>query len=149
MAIRKGITMQDVFCYKKILLVEDDVDFQNVIASYLHREHGQDIKIDIVDCSIEALLRIALSDGQYDLAIVDHRLKGKISGLFLCIEIARKYPKIHLIMLSGISVNEFISLTKKKIGIPKFLSKPFSPRELDAVLMDLSTEKHNKYKAAS
>ena len=129
--------MKNFYRYKKVLLVEDDLDFQNVLSDYLQRENNFNIRVDAVDSCIEALLKIAISEGCYDLVIVDHQLRGHINGLFLCSEIAKKYPKIHLLMLSGISTCEFADLTKKQTRIPKFLSKPFSPVDLDTILCDL------------
>lgn len=140
--------MKDFFYHKRILLVEDDSDFQNVISDYLLRKNKFEIKLDVTDSCIDALLKIATCSGHYDLIIVDHRLKGKINGLYLYREVARKHPGIPVIMFSGISVAEFVDLTKRQRATPKFLSKPFSPREFDKVLTDLYIEKYEKFRMA-
>jgi DNA-binding NtrC family response regulator len=135
--------MKNILKYNKIMLVEDDQDFQEVISDYLKQLIDKKIIIQRTDSCIEALLKLAISNGEYDLLIIDHRLKGRPDGFFLCKEVARKYPWVSMIMLSGISVDEFVLLSKKQKYAPKFMSKPFSCVEFETILCDLLLEKRN------
>lgn len=133
----------------KILIVEDDCDFQSVLSEFFLRKNQNNTKVDIVDSCAEALLKLAMSNKTYDLVIIDYQLRGNLNGLFLYKEIAKNYSHISVLMLSGLSVQEFILKTKKEKNVPKFLSKPFSLIEFEVILADFSSQKNSALKRAS
>ncbi|OFZ28565.1 MAG: hypothetical protein A2622_05590 [Bdellovibrionales bacterium RIFCSPHIGHO2_01_FULL_40_29] len=136
------------FRFQKILIIEDDYDFQHVLLDYFSKKCRPAAAVHVVDSCLDGLLRLALNDGDYDLIIVDHNLRGKFSGLVFYRELKEKYPTIPTIMLSGISIEDFVRLTKKQKNVPKFLSKPFSIFDFEVVLRDVCADKIHQYRIA-
>lgn len=134
---------------QKILIIEDDHDFQQVFLDYFSQKSHSTIELHLVDSCLDALLKLAFNDGNYDLVVVDHNLKGKMNGLFFYRQLKRQYPHVPTIMFSGISVEEFVDLTKKQKHVPKFLSKPFSINEFENLLKDVCLEKSDQRKVAA
>jgi len=90
-----------------------------------------------VDCCAsagEALMRLH-TNRNYNLIIMDNGLKGAISGLCLWRECKRLFPHVPSIMVSGLSVQDFLNASKKYKAYPTFLPKPFRTHELKAAIL--------------
>lgn len=132
----------------KILIVEDDSEFQSILSEFFLRRNKNGTKIDIADSYADAFLRLTTNAEMYDLVIIDYYLKGNLNGLFLYKEIVKKNLCTPVLMLSGISVQEFVLATKKEKTVPKFLSKPFSLIEFEAVISGLNHSQNSIFKIA-
>jgi phosphoserine phosphatase RsbU/P len=112
----------------RILIVDDDAGLRRTLERIL----TPDYPVESVEGATEAMER--LKDEEYDLALVDVRLKDG-DGYSLCQEIRRQRPDTDVILITG-SISEpdeklFRSLEE---GAFYFLFKPFDRRVLLALV---------------
>jgi two-component system, OmpR family, response regulator len=107
----------------KILLVEDDRNFGDVLRSYLEM-HGYivDLAIDGID-GFEQFRR-----NPYDLCILDVMMPRK-DGFSLAKDIRSKNAEVPIIFLTARTLKEDI-LEGFRIGADDYISKPFNSEEL-------------------
>jgi two-component system OmpR family response regulator len=112
----------------KILLIEDDLEFAELIDNFLS---SRSIKTDICDDPFKALV---MNLNSYDLVLLDLGLPG-IDGLEIAKEF-RKKSKIPIIISSARSsiTNKVLGL---QIGADDYLPKPYDPDELYARIISL------------
>jgi two-component system, OmpR family, response regulator len=107
----------------KILLVEDDRNFGDVLRSYLEM-HGYDVDlaIDGID-GFEQYRR-----GQYDLCILDVMMPRK-DGFSLAKDIRSNNTDVPIIFLTAKTLKEDV-LEGFRIGADDYVTKPFNSEEL-------------------
>ena len=107
----------------KILLVEDDQNFGDVLRSYLEM-HGFDVTLATDGAQgFESYNR-----GEYDLCIFDVMMPKK-DGFTLAKEIREKDTEMPIIFLTAKTMKEDI-LKGFKIGADDYITKPFVSEEL-------------------
>jgi two-component system OmpR family response regulator len=129
----------------KILLVEDDLEFAELIEDFLS---SRSIETQVEDDPFKALV---LDLGKFDLVLLDLGLPG-IDGIELCKKFREK-SKIPIIISSARS-----SVSDKVLGLQlgadDYLPKPYDPDELYARIVSLIrrtkdfTEQNQKPKKA-
>jgi len=110
---------------KKILVIEDEKDIQELLQIYLKRD-GYDV---YVAKDGETGLRKAFQE-RYDLILLDLMLP-QVDGLEICRNL-RSRPQtsdIPIIMLTA-KVEESDRIVGLEIGADDYITKPFSPREV-------------------
>jgi len=110
---------------KKILIIEDEKDIQDLLQLYLKRE-GYDVHIAKDG---EAGLRKA-SQERYDLVLLDLMLP-QMDGLEICRNL-RSRPQtsqIPIIMITA-KAEESDRIVGLEMGADDYITKPFSPREV-------------------
>lgn len=107
----------------KILLVEDDQNFGDVLRSYLEM-HDYDITLATDG---EAGFR-AFHQGKYDLCIFDVMMPKK-DGMTLAKEIRETDKTTPIVFLTAKSMKEDV-ITGFRIGADDYITKPFSSEEL-------------------
>lgn len=119
----------------RLLLVEDHQDIRKLIKSSLK---SMSIPIDEVDTSDAARLLFNANPGAYAMTIIDIRLPGGTSGLELCREIAAsraatgdRWPYVIVISARAQQSDRQNAIDS---GAHLFMPKPFSPRELLAMV---------------
>lgn len=112
----------------KLLLVEDDLEFAQLIEEFLE---DRNIETYICDDPFKALV---LDLKTYDLVLLDLGLPG-IDGLDICKEF-RKKSKVPIIISSarGSVADKVLGL---QIGADDYLPKPYNPDELHARIISL------------
>lgn len=117
----------------KILLIEDNATFRFELRDYLKSSSSYEVD----DCAngVEALEKI--KKNKYDLVISDNQMPG-ILGINLIPIIRGSNAKI--IFMSGSFVADTV-LQAKKMGVDKFLVKPFNILDLDTSITNLLYEK--------
>lgn len=75
-----------------------------------------------------------LQDKKYDLIFVDLKMPGK-DGMEMLLSIKAKYPNTPVIMITGYASIE-TAIEATKLGAYEFLSKPFTPEELNKVALE-------------
>ncbi len=108
---------------KRILLVEDDQNFGDVLRSYLEMH---EYEVDLAQDGEEGLLKY--NKGNYALCILDVMMPKK-DGFTLAKEIREKDKDIPLIFLTAKSLKEDV-LEGFKIGADDYITKPFNSEEL-------------------
>ncbi len=110
-----------------ILIVEDDPDIQELVAYNLERAGHRALGAT----SAEAALA-ALNQSLPDLVLIDWMLPA-MSGIELARTLrgAKRTAEIPLIMLTARGAEED-KLTGLELGADDYVTKPFSPRELNA-----------------
>ncbi|HEX5625130.1 MAG TPA: response regulator transcription factor [Saprospiraceae bacterium] len=116
-------TKPEVKTATKILLVEDDRNFGDVLRSYLEM-HGYevDLAVDGID-GFEQYRR-----GQYDLCILDVMMPRK-DGFSLAKDIRSKNTEVPIIFLTAKTLKEDV-LEGFRIGADDYVTKPFNSEEL-------------------
>jgi two-component system OmpR family response regulator len=107
----------------KILLVEDDQNFGDVLRSYLEMNDYQITLARDGNAGLDAYGR-----GEYDLLIFDVMMPKK-DGFTLAKEIRQKDTATPIIFLTAKTLKEDV-LQGFKIGADDYISKPFSSEEL-------------------
>ena len=107
----------------KILLVEDDQNFGDVLKSYLEM-HDYDVTL----ASDGVMGLETYRKGSFDLCIFDVMMPRK-DGFTLAREVREKDKEMPIIFLTAKNLKEDI-LEGFKIGADDYLSKPFNSEEL-------------------
>jgi len=120
----------------KLLLVEDDLEFAELIEGFLST---RGITTEICDDPFRALV---LNLNDYDLVLLDLGLPG-IDGLEICKEF-RKKSKIPIIISSarGSVADKVLGL---QLGADDYLPKPYDPDELYARIISLIRRTKNNF----
>ncbi|WP_395054283.1 sigma-54-dependent transcriptional regulator [Flavobacterium sp.] len=117
----------------RILIVEDDVSFCDMLAKFLARKSYE---ITTAYSAEESLSKIETAT--FDLIITDLRLP-KYDGIELMQQFKKKFPAVPVILMTGYSdVNTAVKAMKN--GASDYISKPFNPEE---VLLVIENALHN------
>lgn len=108
---------------EKILLVEDDRNFGDVLKSYLEMN---DYDVTLATDGEQGL--IAFKNNQYDLCIFDVMMPKK-DGFTLAKEVREKDKTTPIIFLTARNLKEDV-LEGFRIGADDYISKPFNSEEL-------------------
>jgi two-component system OmpR family response regulator len=112
----------------KILLIEDDLEFAELITDFLKTR-----SIQTYTCE-DPFKALVLNLNDYDLVLLDLGLPG-IDGLEICREF-RKKSKIPIIISSARN-STTDKVTGLQIGADDYLPKPYDPDELYARIISL------------
>lgn len=107
----------------RIILVEDDSNFGDVLKSYLEMN---DFEVTLVRDGLEGLNKV--KKHQFDLAIFDVMLP-KLDGFRLAEEVKKLEPNMPIIFLTAKSMQDDV-LTGLKLGADDYMTKPFNSEEL-------------------
>jgi len=114
-----------------ILIVDDDVDFLNLLS-----EHLGERNFFVDTCESGEIAKEKIEDERYSLIILDVNLLGGISGRELLNYIKDRYPRIAVIMITGApEVDAAVSLIKD--GADDYLSKPINMVQLNMIIHDV------------
>ncbi len=112
---------------KRILIVEDEQNIREFEVINLKRVGYETVEAG----SGEEALRIYDSDRQgFDIALLDISMPG-MDGFTLCKELRRRSPKLGIIMLTA-RTQEMDKVSGLMLGADDYITKPFSPTELNA-----------------
>ena len=103
----------------KILLVEDDRNFGDVLRSYLEM-HGYDVDLAVDGIDVFEQYR----RGNYDLCILDVMMPRK-DGFSLAKDIRSKSSEVPIIFLTAKTLKEDV-LEGFRIGGDDYVTKPFN-----------------------
>ncbi len=109
-----------------ILIIEDDRELAEMVASYLRKEGG----FNLIVCHDGLTGRETALECRPELIVLDLRLPG-LKGIEVCRQL-RKSPRteaVPIIMLSSCS-EEIDRVVSLEMGADDYVTKPFSPREL-------------------
>jgi two-component system, OmpR family, response regulator len=107
----------------KILLVEDDQNFGDVLRSYLEMN---DYTVKLATDGMQGLE--AFRKGEYDLCIFDVMMPKK-DGFTLAKDIRERDQEVPIIFLTAKALKEDV-LNGFKIGADDYITKPFNSEEL-------------------
>ena len=111
----------------KILIVEDDIAFCDMLAKFLVRKSYE---VTTAYSAQESLTKI--DEIKFDLIITDLRLPN-YDGIALMQEFKNKFPNIPVVLMTGYSdVNTAVKAIKN--GASDYISKPFNPEEVLIVI---------------
>jgi DNA-binding response OmpR family regulator len=103
----------------KILFVDDDVELRKMTHEALT---SAGYPADEAEDGLEAIEKLRAS--KYDLVILDVNMPGK-SGLELLQYVRRNFPRIRVIMMTGLQ-ERAVTAESLKLGANDFISKPFT-----------------------
>ncbi|MGS2718964.1 response regulator [Paraglaciecola aestuariivivens] len=110
---------------KKILLIDDDIEFSQLLEAYL-RPQGYEIEMAHDG---ESGLNLATSNNHYDLILLDVMLP-KLDGF----EVLQRLRKSHLtpVLMLTAKGDDYDKIFGLEMGADDYLAKPFNHRELSA-----------------
>ncbi len=111
----------------KILLVEDDLDLQEIIADYFGDKSKEEMSFTCITNGSEALAYA--TDGAFDLVLLDVMLPD-VDGFTICREF-RKHNDVPIMFLTA-RQDETDRLHGYSLGCDDYIVKPFSNAELYA-----------------
>lgn len=115
-----------------ILLVEDSPSVSDPLRGLLENDGHQ----VTVHQDAASAVEFAQSDATLDLALVDYWLENETSEAVLA-ALRNKRPDVRVVLITGGSRNVSVETTRwlgALDGIDGFLQKPFSRREIQAVI---------------
>lgn len=113
----------DDFKSLRVIYVEDELDLQKVVVSFLFDIVEQ---IDYFSNGLEALE--AFNENDYDLILTDINMP-KLNGLQLIEEIRKKDKKIPIIVTSAYDDKNYMNKVKD-LGVSSYLLKPLDFNDL-------------------
>lgn len=120
----------------KILIVEDDIAFGKMLATFLERRN---FSVTTTSNSNEG--KEKLEEEDFDLLITDLKLPDD-SGMTLLEHVKNAYPKTRVILMTGYAeVNTAVEAIKK--GALDYISKPFRPEELLMIIEQAAETSEN------
>jgi two-component system OmpR family response regulator len=111
-----------------VLMIEDDVEFAEILSEYLAQF---DIKITNYE---DPFLGLSAGIKKYDLLILDLTLPG-MDGLEVCEEITQRYDIPIIISSARSDLDDKVE--GLKIGADDYLPKPYDPKEMHARINSL------------
>ena len=112
----------------KVLVVEDEPDFRNLVAHELGEEgYGVSVACD----GLAALT--CLAETEYDVVVTDVRMPGA-SGLAVLDALGAARPPFIVMTAAG---DEAVRGEARRLGAIGLLDKPFLPAELSLLLEDM------------
>lgn len=117
--------MKSVLMIKKVLVVEDEEDINQMIVHHLRAAGYEVASAHDGEPALELLDKY-----EFDLAVIDILLPG-IDGWQICksVRSSAKHGSMPIVFLTALS-DEADRIKGFDLGCDDFLSKPFSPREL-------------------
>jgi len=112
----------------KILMIEDDPEFAELLTEYLAQFDMQVTNFE------DPFLGLSAGVYNYDLMILDLTLPG-MDGLEVCEEAARKYDIPIIISSARSDIHD--KLASFELGADDYLPKPYDPKELHARILSL------------
>ena len=128
---------------KKIIIIEDDADINNLIAYNLKKEG---YAVEQVFDGLEA--RNKLRNGQFNIVILDLMLPG-IDGFDICKDFkgSRDFAKTFIIVVSARSDHQD-KLYAHLLGADYYLTKPFSVLKLISIVKDLEADMEREFEVS-
>jgi DNA-binding response OmpR family regulator len=117
---------------KKILIVDDEKQINNILSRYLKKNY----QVSIAENGLQALS--LLKKETFNLIIMDVIMPGK-EGIETLIEIKNTYPNIKIIMMSGggkIGPQSYLKIAKA-VGADEVIEKPFELSDLHNIIKKL------------
>ncbi len=121
---------------KKILIIEDDYDFRQVLVQMLNK-----LGFDVMEAENGSHALQLCSETKPDLVLTDIIMLDK-EGLETIQELLSSCPNLKIIAMSGggrIDANSYLPLAEK-LGAKKTLQKPFLREELIAAIEEVLGE---------
>lgn len=94
-----------------VLIVEDDSYWSDLLSKFLNKH--EDIKVTGEATTLEEIVKIISSKVKVDLILMDIRISENESGIIFCSHISELYPKLKIIMLTGL---QDIKMMKKSFA---------------------------------
>lgn len=111
----------------KILVVDDDPSFNDLVSSYLSRQ-----KYEIVSAHSSKTALEELKKDHFDLVLSDYKLPG-MDGLELIERIKSTHPGLPVILITNYA-DIRVAVNSIKLGAFEFVTKPVIPDELLKVI---------------
>jgi DNA-binding NtrC family response regulator len=116
-----------------VLVVEDDALVSAAIASSLVDEG---FAVKVADSADDALRHL---DEGVDILFTDINLSGTADGVVLAREVRRLRPDLPVVYASGTMTGSDLG---SLVSMSVFLSKPYDPRQVCALLRRLTSARH-------
>ena len=113
-----------------LLVVDDEPKLRKTLEMIIHGAGYQTTAASDAFTTLQAL-----ADADFDLAILDWQLPD-MDGVMLLKEIRRLYPKLPIVIMTGIGTSETAEAVLK-LGARFFILKPFDPKFIVSLVHDV------------
>ncbi|MBQ4257520.1 MAG: response regulator transcription factor [Clostridia bacterium] len=113
---------------KRILVAEDEKTIREFVVINLQRAGYETFEAESGDEALEIYER---ENHNFDMAVLDIMMPGKMDGLAVCREIRSNNSSIGIILLTA-KTQEMDKISGLMMGADDYVTKPFSPSELVA-----------------
>lgn len=117
----------------RILAVEDEEMVRQVLEGMLRDSYD----VDMAECGENALE--LMKNNQYDLALIDIALPGRLNGLDLACRLRKNSPSTRIIFLTGLSLPPERQEAVMELG-DDLLQKPFTLEDIEEAVERVMTE---------
>src|SRR6185295_8324019 len=107
-----------------ILVIDDDVEWRNLLSSELQKEG-----FEVTKASTGAQALACLQAAHFNLMILDVQLPDR-EGYEICLEVRKREAYVPIIMISGIKKELVDREVGLRIGADYYFQKPVSTREI-------------------
>jgi two-component system response regulator YesN len=114
----------------KLLLVDDDIAFVNLLAKHIGRQNFPIEAIGLAHDGLEAM-RVC-EDLHPEIILTDVRMPN-MNGIELAIKLREKYPDVVILFMSVYSEKSYLKMAIKLQAID-YIDKPVDPEELNQAL---------------
>lgn len=137
----------------RVLVVDDDQEL-SVVMSQILKSIDPKVEIDLATSAEEAVEQLHYRDQElrgsrrerpYDLIVADIYLEGRKSGLELLESHLQDYPKIPVLVTSGMPLDRFLKAYGRDSVCPPFMQKPFSVGECRQMFEGLLAYGQDRY----
>lgn len=111
----------------RILMIEDDLEFAEILSEFLQSYH---IDVKVIDDPYIALSTVNIEP--FDLILLDLTLPG-MDGLEVCRKLVEKHPIPIIISSARGDISD--KVTGLQLGADDYLPKPYDPKELYARIL--------------
>jgi len=121
---------------KALVFVDDESIILDSLGEQIEKMFGKEFMYEYAenaDEGMEVLEDLTDNDIQVMVIVSDWLMPGKKGDEFL-IEVHKRFPKIIKVMLTGQADNSAIENARKNAGLYAYISKPWTPKQLEEVI---------------
>ncbi len=122
-----------------VLIVDDEKDLLYTLKEALEPYKG---KLQLAFATNISKAREIINNFPVDVIVTDVKMPGG-TGIDLLLNIRKKYPNVKVIIMTGYG-DEDMKRSVLYQGAAAFLEKPFEPRQLVRVILDIISQKPNE-----
>jgi len=123
----------------RVLVAEDNIDHLELLSDALSEEN------DVIGTDSKEGCMEKLTQGQFDLVVLDYNLKKDFSGFDILKEITLKYPYLPVIMVTAYG-NEELAVKVMKIGAKDYIRKTLDNNYINQIVKNVRTLLNRKEK---
>ncbi|MHB2149160.1 response regulator [Calditrichota bacterium LG25] len=121
---------------KRILVVDDDVNYSNSLKNILNMKN---FEVDVI--ANPFVVEKYLENNRPDCILLDFKMPG-LNGIELLQRIKKRLPEIPIIVISAVEL-KYMKVNPLQVGASTYIEKPFELNELLEAILSVTQQKLN------